>query len=152
MEWISWIALLQPVIMSLFMVIFRQQWLGPQLQNKNTYAIPSTDIENIQDKLKHLEENTLSGKDINGIEESISELYKSIGALREQTEKYLLHDGAKNSCDGSRTNLGIVALALIQLLTVVCLAVLWRKIMKVQVQMDSSQPLKINNNLKASAK
>ncbi|XP_053384575.1 uncharacterized protein LOC128550154 isoform X2 [Mercenaria mercenaria] len=113
MEWISWIALLQPVIMSLFMVIFRQQWLGPQLQNKNTYAIPSTDIENIQDKLKHLEENTLSG---------------------------------------SRTNLGIVALALIQLLTVVCLAVLWRKIMKVQVQMDSSQPLKINNNLKASAK
>ncbi|XP_060570102.1 uncharacterized protein LOC132728487 [Ruditapes philippinarum] len=153
MEWISWIALLQPIIMSLFLVIFRQHWLGQQFANKDSYAVPSADIDEIKDRLKTVEETSLSSKDINGIEESISDLYKSIGMLQDQAGKYSQVNEPCSSCDGHSANIGIAVLALIQLVTVICLAVLWRKMIKVQVPNENIQaPTKTNNNLQTTAK
>lgn len=96
----SWIALLQPILMSLLLVIFRQHWLGQQLQSKDFNGISNADIEEIKNKLTLVEKNALSSKDINGIEESISDLYKSFGMLQEQAGKYSQVNQASSRCDG----------------------------------------------------
>ena len=66
-----------------------------------------------------------------------------------------MHDKCINSSvtfSGLTTNIGLVIVALIQLLTVICLAVLWRKMLRITNPKDNVQvTTKTNNNLQKTA-
>lgn len=103
MIFFRWIALLQPIILSLALIFFRPQWVGLAHENKDALSISSSspDIDDIREKLKYLEESALSSKNLDGIEDSISDLYKLTGEMQEVVRKYSKHEGPVNCCNGT---------------------------------------------------
>lgn len=91
--------MLQPVVLSLVFVVFREFGCENYLDSKTDYAHDET-IELIQGKLKHVEERAVFTKDLEAVEQSIAELYNAIDELQKKVDAND-EEEATSVCNGS---------------------------------------------------